>query len=155
MFPYLLNEDTHPAKLFVGYSAKINDKIACIKMYNRKNKQAIKQLDELIGYLKDFLGNRSIAFDYGNQFVHLKNGALCGRVLGFDIMYSIVDDNRTGEPFVYVFRMTFDLSIFGLKAPPSLRTNQQNKDSNDGVIRLYEADIRAIVQETLKRILYN
>ena len=56
---------------------------------------------------------------------------------------------------MYVFRMTFDLSIFGLKAPPSLRTNQQNKDSNDGVIRLYEADIRAIVQETLKRILYN
>jgi hypothetical protein len=48
----LLNENSHIEKLFVGYSAKISDKIDTIKVYNNKNQKAIAQLDEHIDYLK-------------------------------------------------------------------------------------------------------
>ena len=48
----LLNENSHIEKLFVGYSAKISDKIDTIKVYNNKNQKAIAQLDECIDYLK-------------------------------------------------------------------------------------------------------
>lgn len=48
----LLNENSHIEKLFVGYSAKISDKIDTIKVYNNKNQTAIAQLDEHIDYLK-------------------------------------------------------------------------------------------------------
>ena len=152
---HLLNEDSHPKKLFVGYSANINNKISAIKVHNSKNQKAITQLDGHIDYLKDFPGNCSIAFDYGNQFVHLRNGAIYGRVLGFDIMYCIIDDYNTGEPFVYVFSLTFNLSDFGLIVPPSLKTNRQTNGSNEGVIRLNESDIRTIIQEAFKRLLGN
>ena len=53
MSQHSLNEDNHPEKLFVGYSAKINDKIAAIKVHNSKNQKAITQLDEHIDYLRE------------------------------------------------------------------------------------------------------
>ena len=70
-------------------------------------------------------------------------------------MYYIIDDYTTGKPFVYVFSLTFNLSDFDLIVPPSLKTNHQTNGSNEGVIRLNESDIRAIIQETLKRLLWN
>lgn len=118
MIKQTLNEDIKPSKIPVKFSIKISKRIENIYECNRVNENISKWLD-YIEWVRNYISNRSIAWDYANQHIKFPNGTRF--ISKFNVGYSVKCDGQ--GVYVYVFMMDLKTDDFGLKLPKSLKEN--------------------------------
>ena len=144
-----LKEDRRPNTLAVIFSAKITKKIYAISTYNQNKKAEIYQWRDYLEGLKTYISNPVIAYDYTNRYKRLPNGGIYNNDFKYGVGYTIITDNSTNLPCVFVFMLNLKPEEFGLKVPPMMEGKRQNKK----VYRLTESQLRSIITETIKKIL--
>lgn len=143
----LVKEDKLPSKLIVRFSSKIAKEINAIDSFNHNNLDALYQWREYLDGIKRYISNPVIAWDYTNRYSRFPNGAVFIEDFGYNIGYSIKNDNITNQPYVYVFMMNLNPEEFGLKVPLTLKENKR--------IKLTESQLRSIIRKTILKTFYN
>ena len=148
---YQLNENKLPYRLFVKFSQKIVNDINQIYSYNINNDEAISQWSDYLEWIKDYLSNPSIAWDYANRYTRFPNGAIYLSDFHCNVGYAIQYTRNTQQPYVYIFMANLKPEEYGLKVPPTLNENKQ--PTNRIVYHLKEYQLRRIIRESIKKVL--
>ena len=90
-----LREDKLPSNLLVNFSSKITKKINAIGVYNRQNGAALTQWSEYLDGMKSYLSKSVIAWDNMNRYPRLRNGGRFIGDFGYNVGYTIINDNAT------------------------------------------------------------
>lgn len=128
---YLINEDSLPPNLPVHFSSKILKIINEISVYNRNNIEAISQWSDYLDGLKSYMSKSVIAWDNTNRYPQLRSGGRFVKDCEYNVGYTIINDNTTGLPFVYIFMANLKPEYFGLEIP-------QNNESIKKALSLIE-----------------
>lgn len=170
-----LYEDTKPSKLYVVFSAKIQNTVNAIYQYNRDHSEELENWREYIEDISNYISHRSIAFDYSKRHTRFPNGAYYIRDLNCNVGYSL-KTNRLDQVYVYVFKMDLMPEKFGLKVPPinedrntlysltsslnescgyadTYRYTQTHRKPMKQEIRVSESQFHAIIAEGVKSVL--
>ena len=147
MKQYWLKEDKSPSNLLVNFSSKIVMKINTIGAYNQHNKVALSQWSEYLDGMKSYLSKSVIAWDNMDRYPRLRNGGRFIRDFDYNVGYTIINDNTTSQPFVYVFMANLKPQEFGLKIPPTLIENKENDTIDRIISESINKHLRGIVKE--------
>jgi hypothetical protein len=154
MKQYLLFEDKYPPKFLVVISSKISKDIESVVNYNQNNAENVIKWSEYIDWVKGYLSNRAIAFDYTNRHSRLSNGTYFLNDFNCGIGYTIKENKFTKQPYVYIFMLNLKLDEFGLKSPYITENNNIKTQYNmKQVIRLTEGDLHRIINECVNEAL--
>ena len=97
-----LTEDIRVAKIPIIFSKDIKNRIESIYSYNQSNWQAILKWKEYLEGIKNYVSNRSIAWDYANSHYKFPNGTNFIRDYNFNVGYSVkINDYPHKSPFDY------------------------------------------------------
>ena len=132
-----LREDKLPSNLLVNFSSKITKKINAIGVYNRQNGAALTQWSEYLDGMKSYLSKSVIAWDNMNRYPRLRNGGRFIGDFGYNVGYTIINDNATGQPLVYVFMASLKPKEFGLKVPPNMNESRNINQIISEVLNQY------------------
>ena len=124
MKQYWLREDKIPSNLLVNFSSKVTKKINAIGVYNQHNDVALAQWSEYLDGMKSYLSKSVITWDNMNRNPRLPNGGRFIGDFGYYVGYTIINDNASGQPLVYVFMASLKPREFGLKVPPNMNENK-------------------------------
>ena len=170
---HLINEDKPPIKLPVVFSDAINKEIDSIYSYNEKNGNGLSQLADYIDGISNYLSYAKIAFDYAHRFSRLPNGCYFVRDFGYNAGYTIKRSKKTQRAYVYVFMLNLKTDEFGLYIPPKISLNISgdrvampatpygygadyvSETRYNRKVTITESDLRMMIRESLRRILYN
>jgi hypothetical protein len=155
MRQHLLFEDKYPPKFLVLISSKISKDIESIINYNRNNTEGIHRWCEYLDWVKDYLSNRAIAFDYANRYSRLPNGTYFLNDFNCGVGYTIKDNKFTKQPYVYIFMLNMKLEEFGLELPnmTESKNNTKIQYKMKQRIRLTEGDLHRIVRQCVNEAL--
>lgn len=142
-----ITEDKLPQTLPVYLSAEIQNRMDFIKNYNQDNPNGLSQWEEYIEFLKRYISNPSIAYDYANKYSHYRNGAVHIAELGYDVTFIVTLNKAQTRSFVYVFKLNLNPQEFGLKIPQPIPENKQQ------IIRLTEAQFMNLLTECISEII--
>lgn len=104
MRQHLLFEDKLPPNLLVVISAKISMKIEYVIKCNQNNTNGLNNWCKYLDWLKEYISNRSIAFDYANRCSKFPNGAYFLNDFNIGVGYTIKSHKYTRQPYVYIFK---------------------------------------------------
>lgn len=152
---YLIKEDSLPPNLPVHFSSRILKIINEISVYNLNNIEAISLWSDYLDNLKRYMSKSVIAWDNMNRYPKLRSGGRFVEDCGYDVGYTIINDFRTGLPFVYIFMVNLKPEYFGLEIPPklNLKENRQHYKPTKKIYRLNESQFRRIVMEVIQELL--
>lgn len=69
------------------------------------------------------------------------------RDLGYNIGYTIINDNATGQPFVYIFMADLKPQEFGLKVPSNVKESKQHiTNAMNQTIYLKESELKQMIE---------
>ena len=148
----LIKEDNLSSNLPVHFSSKITKEINAISVYNQNNIEGISQWSDYLDGVRSYMSKSVIAWDYTNRYPRLRNGGRFIKDFDYNVGYTIINDNTTGLPFVFVFMMNLKPEEFGLKVPQPLGESYKNKPSKR-VYRLTESQLHTIIGEVIKEFL--
>lgn len=106
-----INEVKKTQKLPVVYSDDVINKIEYIKENNLFEKEGLERLFFHIKGIENYISNRAIAFDYGNNFARDTDGT----VIVYDMGISFLLVDKSGVIFVEIVGMDLNLGDFGLQ----------------------------------------
>ena len=155
MEQHLLFEDKYPPKFLVLISSKILKDIEFVLRYNRNNTEGIYRWREYLNLVKDYLSNRTIAFDYANRDSRLPNGTYFLNDFNCGVGYTIKYNKFTKQPYVYIFMLNMKLEDFGLEFPNITESNNitKTRSKSKSIIRLTESDLCYIVKNCINEVL--
>lgn len=125
----VLKEDKQPDPLYVKFSQRINKEIDLIKDYNVNNPKGIKEWDDYLKILKNYISKPVNALDYTNKYPQWRNGSKYVNELGFNFAYNILINSFDKRYFVYIFYLDYKLQDYNLLMPPAL-SRIKNKTTN-------------------------
>ena len=144
----LLNEGIKLSKLPIIFSSDLFNNIKRVSSININN-ETINEWYDFLETIKRHYSYSSIAWDYANNQVdEIKNN----NDLGYNVVFTIKIDETDNE--VYVEIINFDIvSVardLGMNVPYDLCENEHRNNK----IIIEESQLRQIIRETLKRILF-
>ena len=104
-------------KLPVIFSSEIIEKIDLIELANHDDKEMLSNFYDYIESVKNYISNPVIAWDYMNRYIHLKNGAVHIKELGYDVTFFLVADEFN---YLYVFDLCLNPEGCEWVVPPHL-----------------------------------
>ena len=108
---YRINEVKKTQQLPVVYSDDVINKIEYIKENNLFEKDGLGMLFSHIKGIENYISNRAIAFDYGNNFARDTDGT----VIVYDMGISFLLVDKSGVIFDEIVGMDLNLEDFGLQ----------------------------------------
>ena len=138
-----LKEDNRLPNLSVRFSPDITYRIESVNSQNYDKQEALSQWNDYIDWILRYLSNPVIAWDNMNRFHHTSNGETFIEELGMDVGFIIETDNNANQ-YVYVFYLDLKTDDYGL-----------NESIKKKSIILTEIELRKIIFESIRKVLYN